>query len=134
MAASKMKTFIAKLKHDSGTFRLQVRAGSVAAARQAIKAAEGCPDRAIISLKEQDQKGQVRILFTTDAWHNHSSKVMIGVFTRMDKALKAAGEHAKQSEEGEISGHDLELLQDIGQTQGRGENYIIETRELNTIF
>ena len=77
MAANKMKTFIAKLKHDSGTFRLQVRAGSVAAARQSIKAAERCPDRAIISLKEQDQKGQVRILFTTDAWHSHSSRQMI---------------------------------------------------------
>jgi len=129
-----MKTFTAKVKHDRGTARLQVRAGSVAAARQAIKAAERCPDRAIISLKEKDQKGQVRILFTTDAWHSHSSKAMIGVFTRIDKALKAAAEHAKESEEGDISSHDFELLQDIGQTQGRTENYILETVELNSIF
>lgn len=129
-----MKTFIAKVKHDRGTTRLKVTAGSVAAARQAIKAAEGCPDWAIVSLKEQDKKGQVRVIFTTDAWHSHSSRQMIGVFSRMDKALKGIEEHAKSSEEGEISSHDLELLQDIGQTQGRGENYIIETVELNTIF
>lgn len=59
---------------------------------------------------------------------------MIGVFTRIDKALKAAAEHAKESEEGDISSHDFELLQDIGQTQGRTENYILETVELNSIF
>lgn len=44
-------TYVATIKHDRGKFKLTVHARNKGVAREMITKAEGCPDRAILSLK-----------------------------------------------------------------------------------
>lgn len=81
---------------------------------------------------------EVFVLFTTDTWHTPDSKSLIGVFTSHAKAVKGADDHSKESEEGELSKHDVLLIGwkngGINQTQGRSENYIIEKWLTNVLI
>jgi hypothetical protein len=71
------------------------------------------------------------ILYSCNAWHEHSSKELIGVFTDMKKLsgyindMKSAGKLAKE---------DAEELLEHHQTQGLQENYMIEEEALNPLY
>jgi hypothetical protein len=45
-------TFIVRVKHDRGTFRLRLPAQDAEAAKRTVMGAEGCPESAIISVKQ----------------------------------------------------------------------------------
>jgi hypothetical protein len=47
------KHYRIKVKHDKGTIFIHTAASDKAAARRIIKAAEGCPPSAIVSVEEQ---------------------------------------------------------------------------------
>jgi len=46
-----MSKFAVKLKHDRGFFTLYVVARNADTARHMVREAEGCPDRAIVSVR-----------------------------------------------------------------------------------
>lgn len=45
-----MKKYIVTIQHDHGKISLIVTAKNIMAAREQVKAYEGCPDRAILSV------------------------------------------------------------------------------------
>lgn len=47
-----VKKFLVRVKHDNGIVRITTTASSEDAAKQKIMSAEGCPERAILSVKE----------------------------------------------------------------------------------
>lgn len=66
-----INTYLATVKHDKGTDTFNVTATSEDNARQIIAKAEGCPARAIISLKKitgisVTQYGDETLLFDND--------------------------------------------------------------------
>lgn len=96
---------------------------------------QGIDNNVVFGIEVGHAFKEVFTLYSCDTWHSHYSKVLLGVYTSHAKAVKQADEHSKQSEEGELSKHDVLLLGDINggikQTQGRSENYIIEVEPLN---
>lgn len=70
-------------------------------------------------------------LFHCDAWHTNSSMAHIGTFDEQHKAVFKSIEISKDQEEGLLTEHDIYLLNTIAQTQGRSENFIIQTTNLN---
>lgn len=48
----KVKKFLVRVKHDGGVIRITTTASSEDAAKQKIMSSEGCPERAILSVKE----------------------------------------------------------------------------------
>lgn len=68
----------------------------------------------------------VYIVFSTDAWHSHTSKVLFGVFTSHEIAVKTIKKTHKLNE------WDITSLCDINQTQGRNTNFVIEEITINT--
>lgn len=68
---------------------------------------------------------KVYILYQTDAWNSHESEQVLAICSRKSKAVVFAGKNAHELGE-ELSVHDLEMLEEIGQTQGRENNYLIE--------
>lgn len=52
-----MSKFAVKLKHDRGFFTLYVVARNANAARYMVREAEGCPDRAIVSVRRVGWEG-----------------------------------------------------------------------------
>lgn len=57
-----MNTFIVTVKHDKGTARIRTAAQDEAAARKIIMSAEGCPDRAIIKVKEIKRETMKKVI------------------------------------------------------------------------
>lgn len=47
--------YTAKIRHDNGMFTINVIATTASAAREIICKAEGCPDRAILTLIQGEQ-------------------------------------------------------------------------------
>lgn len=45
-----LKTYRVKVQHDNGIKAIQTKALGIFAAREIVKAAEGCPDSAILSV------------------------------------------------------------------------------------
>lgn len=76
--------------------------------------------------KEESQK--VIILYSTDAWHSHSSEEMLGIFSDRGKLNEYL---QKLSKDVGLTDYDMELLQSINQTQGREANYRISTEKIN---
>lgn len=74
------------------------------------------------------EKGHALLLYSCNAWHEHSSKELLGVFTDNDSFIdyisdmKSSGQLSEETTEG--------LLRDR-QTQGLEENYMIEEEMLN---
>jgi hypothetical protein len=67
------------------------------------------------------------VLFSTDAWHTHSSKEVMGVFTEKKRLIKELGKLSDVTEE------HLEELAANNQTQGHDVNYMIEEFPTNSI-
>lgn len=68
------------------------------------------------------------VLFSCDAWHTHSSKDLVGVFTN-----KAAYKQylSDMKDDKKLSTEDLKDMELYQQTQGRDMNYLIELHEIN---
>jgi hypothetical protein len=76
---------------------------------------------------------KVYLLYTCDIWHSNDSKSLLGVFTQVLSAETFALINAQEGEEGELTHEHCKQLCDKAQTNGREENYIIETEELNPL-
>nr|DAE55300.1 MAG TPA: hypothetical protein [Caudoviricetes sp.] len=70
----------------------------------------------------------VILLYSTDAWHSHSSRELIGAFSDQDKLDKYLSEMEQADE---LTDEDMMMLANHGQTQGRNTNYLIETEKIN---
>ena len=79
-------------------------------------------------------KTKLSVLFWCDANHTHNSRKLAGVFDDLHKAFRAANKDSKNSEEGKLTPDDKFNLMKYKQTQNRGENYLIEERELNQLL
>jgi len=68
-----------------------------------------------------------------DAWLSCSSITPIAMTTTREKAIELIAQHA-QNNEIELSDLDIYNLREIGQTQGKETNYIIDLIELDTLL
>ena len=68
-----------------------------------------------------------------DAWLSYSSITPIAMTTTREKAIELIAQHA-QNNEIELSDLDIYNLREIGQTQGKETNYIIDLIELDTLL
>jgi hypothetical protein len=68
-----------------------------------------------------------------DAWLSHSSITPIAITTTREKAIELIAQHAENNEI-ELTDYDLYNLKEIGQTQGKDTNYIIDLIELDTLL
>lgn len=68
-----------------------------------------------------------------DAWLSYSSITPIAMATTREKAIELIAQHAENNEI-ELSDYDLYNLREIGQTQGKETNYIIDLIELDTLL
>lgn len=68
-----------------------------------------------------------------DAWMNHSSITPIAITTTRKRAIELIVQDAEKNDI-EITDFDIQCLEDIGQTQGKETNYIIDLIELNTLL
>lgn len=68
-----------------------------------------------------------------DAWLSHSSITPIAIATTREKAIELIIQDAEKNEI-ELSDYDLYNLREIGQTQGKETNYIIDLIELDTLL
>ena len=73
----------------------------------------------------------VYLLFTTDAWHNPSTNDILGIFSSKELAIKQAYKTAKLNDDDPLSDDDILNLENIGQTQGRDNNFIIQDFNIN---
>lgn len=74
---------------------------------------------------------QADILYSCNPWHEHSSLEILGVFTSPAKLRKYLNDMKKA---GLIDDDDLDMLNELHQTQGRDLNYIIVNEGLNPKF
>ena len=68
-----------------------------------------------------------------DAWLSYSSITPIAMATTREKAIELVVQHAEKNDV-EITDFDIQCLEDIGQTQGKETNYIIDLIELDTLL
>lgn len=68
-----------------------------------------------------------------DAWLSYSSITPIAMTTTKKKAIELIIQHAENNEI-KLSDYDLDNLIEVGQTQGKETNYIIDLIELDTLL
>ena len=68
-----------------------------------------------------------------DAWLSHSSITPIAITTTREKAIELIVQDAEKNEI-ELTDYDLDNLLEIGRTQGKETNYIIDLIELDTLL
>ncbi|MBQ2397499.1 MAG: hypothetical protein II304_10795 [Bacteroidales bacterium] len=68
-----------------------------------------------------------------DAWLSYTSLTPIAIATTREKAIELIAQHAENNEI-ELTDYDLYNLKEIGQTQGKDTNYIIDLIELDTLL
>ena len=68
-----------------------------------------------------------------DAWLSYTSLTPIAIATTREKAIELITQHAENNEI-ELTDYDLYNLREIGQTQGKDTNYIIDLIELDTLL
>lgn len=68
-----------------------------------------------------------------DAWLSYTSITPIAITTTREKAIELIIQDAEKNEI-ELSDYDLYNLREIGQTQGKETNYIIDLIELDTLL
>lgn len=74
------------------------------------------------------EKDTVLLFYECDAWHSRDSMNLKGVFSGM---FALEDYLAKMLENDEIDEDDITQLRRHGQTQGRQDNFMIETETLN---
>lgn len=73
------------------------------------------------------------ILYQTDAWNSSKSECVLAVCSTHQKAIEFADKNAIENGM-QLSLHDLHLLEEIGQTQGRNTNYMIQPIEVDEYY
>ena len=68
---------------------------------------------------------KVYVLYQTDAWNSHGSERVLAVCSSLQKAIEFADRNAIELGE-QLFKDDLDLLEEIMQTQGKETNYLIE--------
>jgi hypothetical protein len=68
-----------------------------------------------------------------DAWLSHFSITPIAITTTREKAIELIVQDAEKNDI-EITDFDIQCLEDIGQTQCKETNYIIDLIELDTLL
>lgn len=71
---------------------------------------------------------EVILLYSTDAWHSHSSRELVGVFSC---PYKLKSYFLKMKKANRLTDEDLKMLAEHNQTQGNHTNYLIETEKVN---
>ena len=71
---------------------------------------------------------EVILLYSTDAWHSHSSRELVGVFS---SPYKLRGYLSKMRKAKRLTDEDLVMLAEHNQTQGDNTNYLIEIEKVN---
>lgn len=71
---------------------------------------------------------EVIILYSTDAWHTHTSRELVGVFSGQDELNKYL---SKMERADKLTNEDMTMLISHNQTQGRDTNYLVETEKIN---
>lgn len=74
---------------------------------------------------------KVIMLYSTDAWHTHTSRQLIGVFSDQGELNRYLSEMEQANE---MTDEDMAMLVSQNQTQGRDTNYLVETEEINPIY
>lgn len=74
------------------------------------------------------EKDHALLLYSCNAWHEHSSKELLGVFTDNNRFIDYISD---MKSSGQLSEKDAEDLFLNRQTQGLEGNYMIEEEELN---
>lgn len=77
------------------------------------------------------EENEVILFYSCNAWHEHSSKDLIGVFTD-ERAYRQYLDDLKKDKK--LSKEDIDELDRLNQTQGRSLNYLIEIEELNPTY
>ncbi len=77
----------------------------------------------------------VFIVYKTDVWHTHASKVFLGVGTSLEEGIKICKKQARK-EGKRISTDQLELLSRVSQTQGYhgAWEFYMEEWETNILY
>ena len=70
------------------------------------------------------------VLFQTDAWLSHSSKILKGIFLTEKKLINSL----KKEDWIKLTIEDKNNLKSINQTQSRQINFLIEKIKINTII
>lgn len=68
-----------------------------------------------------------------DAWLSYTSITPIAIATTRKKAIELIVQDADKNDI-KITDFDIQCLEDIGQTQGKDTNYIIDLIELDTLL
>lgn len=71
-------------------------------------------------------KQEIYLVYSTDAWHSHSSKELIGVCSTMDNCIRLIKSDIKKYEFEKLDDDDERMLKHWKQTQGRNINYHID--------
>jgi hypothetical protein len=69
-------------------------------------------------------------VFTTDAWHSTNSMSLMGLYSSKVLAVDAIREDLGKTSF-PLSLGDEQMLEVYGQTQGREENWLIQTKEMD---
>lgn len=88
-----------------------------------------------------DMSKQLTLVYQTDAWHTHASKVLVAVCTSKKRAITTIKKFIKKEYNGKLTEYDLELLNDINQTQSDSDakypfegEFILETVNTNEVL
>lgn len=83
---------------------------------------------------------QITLVFQTDEWHSHSSKVLIAACTSKKRAISTIKKFVKEEYKGKLDEDDVYNLNHINQTQSSSDNingfegeFVIEEITLNEI-
>lgn len=71
------------------------------------------------------------MLYSTDAWHTHTSRKLVGVFSDQDKYSNYLSEMKKDHQ---LTDEDFNALVNQSQTQGNEINYLVEIKQINSQY
>lgn len=75
------------------------------------------------------------LVYSTDAWHSHSSDEVIAVCSvGTDEVVRIINKYCKKENLPSLDKDDMNNLNSISQTQGRDDNFRIESITLNKLL
>ena len=98
-----------------------------------VRLAFGSPDNAISEFEtygNQPVSNNVCLLYTCNAWHEHSSRELVAPFSSKELVYNHLDKNRKKYN---LSDWDLEFFKEQGQTQCRNRNFILDCRELDPV-
>lgn len=89
---------------------------------------------------ERPKEDQVTIIYYTDVWHTHASRILIGIATAPKKIIEIINKNQAKNGCKPISQYDKDMLQAISQTSADSEEtdrngeYVIEREDIDTFL